>query len=739
MVDDNRLIHADFRKILQPEETRSHADLLEAQLFGEEPPASVTELVYELDAASQGEEALRRVAAACAEGRPYAVAFVDMRMPPGWNGVETIEQLWAVDPELQVVLCTAYSDFSWEEILARLGLSDRLLLLKKPFDTAEVAQLACALTEKWHLARQAQLKLSELGGMVSERTKDLADANVRLKESEARYALAAEGANDGLWDLDYPGGRIYYSPRFCGMLGEDALAETADAWLARIHPEDRALVASRLLAPVDPHLSIEYRILHRDGQYRWMLCRGIVVRDEAGAVVRAAGSQTDITDRKLAEAQLWHDAFHDGLTGLPNRALLAERLDRAMARKTSDPGYELTLMFLDVDHFKVVNDGLGHLVGDALLVELAHRLGAAARAEGAELARVGGDEFVLLFEGPLCAASTLADRLQAAVAPPFVIGGREIHSGISVGLAVARGGDQTSTELLRDADTALYRAKAAGRSRSCVFSAEMHTAAVARWRMENDLRRAIDEGQLTVFYQPIVSLQENVIEHFEALVRWRHPERGLVSPLEFIPLAEETGLIVPLGSWVLREVCRQVGVWRKTIAGIEAVSVAVNVAGPQFMRDGFVEEVRASLEAFDLPPSAIALEVTESSMMSDAAIARCAQLRALGVKLYLDDFGTGYSSLSYLHRMPLDALKIDRSFTSTMLENPMSASIVASIVALAQALDLVVVAEGVERASELALLNEMGCEKGQGYFWSKPLPSDMAGALLRGLREEAAA
>jgi len=445
VVDDNLAIHEDFRKILERPVLADTAalDALETELF--DAPSLETAgptPTYTLSSAHQGQDALAMVTEACAQGRAYSLAFVDMRMPPGWDGVQTIIKLWAVDPELQVVICTAYSDYSWEQILFRLGVSDRLLLLKKPFETAEVCQLACALTQKWKLARHAHLKLAQLRSMVDEQTRDLAEANRRLTESENRYALAAAGANDGLWDWDIAADRVFYSRRWQSMIGhpETDASGTSEDWLGRIHPDDRRTVEHAFTAPADrgegAQISVEYRILHVDGQYRWVLCRGLVVCDAQGTRLRAAGSQTDITDRKMAEAQLRHDALHDELTGLGNRAFVTRRLGECLARKARDTEVRFAVMIIDLDRFKVINDSLGHLVGDGLLVAMAKRmaarLGAPAGEEGGsrlDLARIGGDEFVLVLDGMRedCEILAVAARLIACAEEAFAIDEHEVH------------------------------------------------------------------------------------------------------------------------------------------------------------------------------------------------------------------------------------------------------------------------------------------------------------------------
>ncbi len=745
VIDDNRSIHEDFEKTLVATTRSDELGALEGELFAEtgRPPPRAP-MKFEVSFASGGEEGAGIAAAALAEGRPFSVAFVDMRMPPGWNGVQTIRRLWELDPELQCVICTAYSDYSWEDILADLGVNDRLLLLRKPFDPAEVCQLACALTEKWHLARRAHLKLEQLRGMVEEQTRHLEQANRSLAESEARYALAAEGANDGLWDWNLTTGRVFYSPRWRALLGipiEGPLGDGLEAFFDLVHPEDlptlRAAFADLRDGAAD-QVSAEYRIRHTDGQHRWMLCRGAVTRRPDGQPTRAAGSQTDITNRKMAETQLRHEALHDALTGLPNRVLLNERIQRCLARQRRDPAFRFVVMFIDLDRFKVINDSLGHVIGDALLVAVSERLSsclretdtlAAVDAQG--VARLGGDEFVVLLEGVRQDADALrvAERLLERVAEPVVLSGHTVHVSLSIGVAIGHSGYERVEDIIRDADTALYRAKGGGRGRYDVFTDDLHVAAVNRWRTEGELRHAIEHREFVLQYQPVMSLATGSVTHFEALVRWDHPTRGRVGPHEFIPLAEESGLIVPLGRWILAEACRQMEQWQAL--GV-AAAVAVNVASKQFAQPAFVDEVGALLEATGVPADSLRIELTESTTMDPKAIDTCSRLAALGVRLYLDDFGTGYSSLSYLTRMPIHALKIDRSFVARLTEDPMSASIVQTILALATALGMEAIAEGVETNAQAEALRRMSCAAAQGYLWHRPLDPTRALSLLQG-------
>jgi diguanylate cyclase (GGDEF)-like protein/PAS domain S-box-containing protein len=566
-----------------------------------------------------------------------------------------------------------------------------------------------------------------------------------LRESQERYALAVHGANDGLWDWDLRTNHIYFSPRWKAMLGyeEPEVANLPDEWFSRIHPDEVKWIEAQITAHLEGqtrHFEIEHRMRHRNGTYRWILSRGFAVRDSFGKAYRMAGSQTDITERKQAEHQLVHHALHDNLTGLANRALFMDRLQQAIGRSKRLAGYRFAVLFMDLDRFKVLNDSLGHVVGDQLLISIARRLEACLRSVDT-IARLGGDEFTILLEGihDTEDACFLAERIHLSLQTPFNLSGQEVFTSASIGIAMSETEYDRPEELLRNADTAMYRAKTLGRSRHALFDTAMHKRAMALMQLETDLRRAVANSggplpqEFRIQYQPIITLKTGRISGFEALVRWQHPERGLISPTEFIPLAEDTGLIVPLGQWILTEACRQLRQWQQSTS--VPLSMSVNLSTKQFSQPTLIDQVRQLLSHPEVPTASVnlKLEITESMIMenSEAAKAMLDQLKAMGVQLLIDDFGTGYSSLSYLHQLPIDTVKIDQSFISHMSTDSESAEIVRAIVSLAHNLGMNVIAEGVELNEQFQQLKSLGAEYGQGFLFAKPLDCEEVEILLR--------
>jgi diguanylate cyclase (GGDEF)-like protein/PAS domain S-box-containing protein len=591
--------------------------------------------------------------------------------------------------------------------------------------TKEVTQLHEQAQQALTLAQQSEGKLRE--------TLQL------LQQSEQRYALAAAGSNDGLWDWDVIRNRVYFSPRWKTMLGlvDDAVGNTLLDWLTRVHPDDVEGLRSALgahLAGETPHLEHEHRIQTAGGTYRWMLCRGIAVRDADGTATRVAGSQTDVTDRHEAQSRLEHAARHDSLTNLPNRSAFMHELGRVLTRSKRIADYRYSVLFVDVDRFKLVNDSLGHLIGDQLLTAVARKLATCLRT-GDVLARLGGDEFTILLDGVNgpSDAEFVAERVQALFREPITIEeGREIFVTTSIGIAMGSPHYDYPEELLRDADTAMYRAKALGKACHVVFEQRMRDHAIVRLNLETELRRAIDHDELRLVYQPVISLKNGALAGFEALLRWHRPGGEMIPPSEFIPLAEETGVIVPLGIWVLSEACRQAAAWQRQFIFDEPLTMSVNISPRQLMQAGIVEAVAQMLRKHGLAQGTLALEITESALAEDAATAMrvIKELKRLPVQLLLDDFGTGYSSLGHLHRFPVDTVKIDRSFLAKDPLDPSGSNVLAAVVSLAQNLGKGVIVEGIETAEQVERLRKLRCPHAQGFYFSKPVDAVEAGALI---------
>ena len=615
VVDDNRAIHEDFLKILSGD-AGCNSELLAAErlLLGEAVTFEARP-TFEIDTALQGQEGAARVQQALNEERPYAMAFVDMRMPPGWDGLETIQRLWVLDPNLQVVICSAHSDYDWTEVVARLDHSDKLLVIKKPFEPIEVLQCANALTRKWENERTLRNQVEHLEHVVEARTQGLEAANKQLR----------------------------------------------------------------------------------------------------------------------------HLASHDALTGLPNRVLVDDRMAQAVAHADRD-GHTFAVAMFDLDRFKNVNDSFGHRAGDELIKEVAHRLADIARSTDT-VARLGGDEFLFIIdrlerhEDAECIARRAVEALQV----PVRLGGVDIHTSASIGIAMFPADGKSVETLIANADAAMYCAKQRGRNNIQFYAAGMNSVTQDKVKLESDLHEALALQQFELHYQPKVETKSGLIHGAEALIRWRHPERGLVSPAEFIPIAEACGLIDSIGEWVVREGCRQARAWQ--LEGLPPLRVAVNLSAFQFRHGNLLQTIRDALTAADLDPRYLEVEITESALMSDPeeSVTILEHLSRMGVVVSVDDFGTGYSSMSYLRRFPIDKLKIDRSFISELISRADDASIVQAIVSLAHSLNLKVVAEGVETAEQLDFLRKLGCDQYQGYCFSPAVPAASFAALLRRSQQESEA
>jgi diguanylate cyclase (GGDEF)-like protein len=508
-----------------------------------------------------------------------------------------------------------------------------------------------------------------------------------------------------------------------------------------VHVED----AERLQLDIASHLKgvtaqfeNEHRILHKDSAYRWVLTRGIAVRGQDGTATRMAGSMTDITDRKYAEAKLLHNAFYDPLTNLPNRALFLERLRFAVERAKRHADYFFAVLFLDLDRFKNINDSMGHLAGDQLLVSIARRIEEGRRSTDM-VARLGGDEFVVLLDeiNGSDDAVNIANWLQDALRQIFHLDGREVEMTASIGIVLSTNGYERSEDVLRDADIAMYSAKANGKDRYEIFDPSMRTRVLERIELEADLRHALANQELTVYYQPIISLANGHLVGFEALARWLHPKLGLLQPSEFIPLAEETGLIIGLDRWVMREACRQMRAWHQQNPNLANLTISVNMSGKQIVQPDLIATVQSILDETQLNPKKLKIEMTENVIMdnSELTVAIFKKLQALGVQVQIDDFGVGYSSLNYLSQFPINALKIDQTFVRNMNNNSNQSEIVQAIVTLTHRLGVGVIAEGMETMNQMARLKELGCEFGQGYLVSVPLANQAAEDILRSMEE----
>jgi diguanylate cyclase (GGDEF)-like protein len=615
VVDDNPAIHEDFKKIL-PSGVQESSELLAAELLllGE-PKVLPPRPMFEIDTALQGEEGVERVKQALAEGRPYAMAFIDMRMPPGWDGLETIQHLWEVDPHVQVVICSAHSDYDWTEVVARLEHSDKLLVIKKPFEAIEVLQSANALTRKWDNERTLRQQVEQLEQVVEARTQGLEAANKQLR----------------------------------------------------------------------------------------------------------------------------HLATHDSLTGLPNRVLLDDRLIQAAAHAEHD-GHSFAVAMFDLDRFKVVNDSFGHRAGDQLIKEVAYRLAGVARSTDT-VARLGGDEFLFIMDrlSRREDAVQIVRRAVEALSQPIRIGDVDIHASASIGIAMFPVDGKGVETLIANADAAMYCAKQRGRNNIQCYTSGMNAITQDKVKLESDLHAALTLKQLELHFQPKIETASGAIYGAEALVRWRHPERGLIPPGDFIPLAEACGLIDKIGAWVVQEACRQARAWQQQ--GLPSLRVAVNLSALQFRNGNLQQMISDALRAADLEPRFLEVEITESALMSDPeeSVKILEQLSRMGVVVSVDDFGTGYSSMAYLRRFPIDKLKIDRTFIGELMSRADDASIVRAIVSLAHNLRLKVVAEGVETNEQLELLRSLGCDQYQGFCFSPAVPAPQFAELLVASRKQAEA
>ncbi len=572
-----------------------------------------------------------------------------------------------------------------------------------------------------------------------------------LQRSEESYALAVEGSNDGIWDWNVATDEVYYSPRWKSMTGHAAveIGDRPEEWLDLVHPDDLGRVRETLRGPQDgarSHFQVDYRMRQADGSYRWMLARGVAVRDQEGKPTRLAGSQTDIHDRRRTEDQLRYLAVHDKLTGLPNRALLADRMGRILDRRSSRTT-KAAVLHLGIDRFKKINESFGQQIGDRLLIEVGARLGeavgdfesAASSSSNGSLTgsvfRVEGDEFVVVLEDvrSLRDATRLAEKILRSLEGPLHLEDREILLSMSIGITLGPQGNRDIEEILRDAQTAMHRAKVQGRARFEVFDREMIETVQEELHLETELFQAMEARQFQLWYQPIFALASREIVGFEALARWPHRDRGLIAPGKFIPLAEETGQIVRLSEWLFEDAFLRLNRWQEVFEDRQDLAINVNLSPKYLFHVDLENHLGSLLRKTNVNPSRIHLEITESILIDrpHAAAKILRRLKKWGFRLALDDFGTGFSSLSMLHELPFDILKIDQQFVSKLSSEPEVRKIVRTIVNLARELDLDVVAEGIETEPQMRELSSMSCDFGQGSLLGRPMTVEAAEKLIR--------
>ena len=725
IIDDNPEIHKDFIKILTADSLdRKHLDDLGQKIFGEESKQKALP-AFHIDTASQGQEGVERIAKALNEGKPYALAFVDIRMPPGWDGIETIKHIWELDEDIQIVICTAYSDYSWEETVEHLGQRENLLILKKPFDHVAVRQLSMALTKKWQLLRESRVHTIELEKNVKERTKS-------LEESLSITRGTLESSVDGILVVNNENAIIDYNNKLLELFNipPEILESKNGALLLEYlshrleSPEGFQLLVGELIDhPEKPRLgrfnSIDLRVIELYSQsYK-------LKGDVAGRI----WSFRDITSRTLLEDKIKFQATHDSLTKLPNREFLSDFIRNAIARENRDRS-TFAVIFFDLDRFKLINDSFSHSTGDELLISVANRIKQNIR-ENDLLARLSGDEFIFVATNlkSIESLKKIIKKILMAFKSPFEISNHNIVVSPSIGVSIFPENGKTVDELLRNADMAMYHSKELGGAQFQFYNEDMNQASLQRLEMEIDLHHAIENDEFFLCYQPQYDLSDNRLASVEALIRWMHPTKGLLLPIDFIPLAEETGLVSALSEWVLRTACKQNKAWQE--AGLPSVRMAVNITTHEFKQLNFVNLIKHVLEETQLKPEYLELELTENIIINSIdATNKIVKLKELGINIAIDDFGTGYSSLNYLRKIPLDRLKIDQSFIQNIDINRGDEVIIQAIITMAKNLNLEILAEGVETQKQLDFLKSKKCGEVQGFYFSKPLRAEQLEELL---------
>lgn len=726
VIDDNLAIHDDFKKILLPREQKDSASAqklndIKNSLFQEESLSNLKLPRYKLDCVSQGQEALALVKNE--SDNPYAVAFVDIRMPPGWDGVETIQQIWRVDPYIQMVICTAYSDYSWDETIKKLGESENLLILKKPFDVIEVRQLAYSLSRKWKIQSQLDVHMTGLENLVTKRTAAL-ETSLALLESIA----------DGILVVDVSGKIVDFNQKFLEMWNIpqtvmqknnfDSIVEFSSNQLESPKKLISVIKSNNEAVNIDSFSEVNLK----NGKTFEIYSLPHKVRN---IIVGRVWDFRDVSERKKMQDALLKEATTDKLTGLPNRSLLYDRIQQAIADAERNKKL-LAIIFMDLDRFKLVNDSLGHSMGDYLLRAIARQLSALIRKTDT-VSRLGGDEFVVLLTdlNEKEQAQLVANKILSKIASPVEIEDHKFFVTGSIGVSLYPNDGTTVEALIKNAETAMYTSKELGKNMINFYTESMNKKFLTRLTLENDLREGLNRNEIIVFYQPYINLNTSEIIGVEALARWQHPVLGLLQPIEFIDLAEETGLIVQLGEQVLRIACAQNKKWQ--MAGYKPIRVSVNISSKQLRLTKFDEVLKEILEETGLDARYLELELTENAIMenTEAVMAIVKKIKNMGISLSMDDFGTGYSSLNYLRQFPFDKLKIDKSFILNAEANPDNATLVKTIIAMAKSLKLNIIAEGMETEEQREFLKKNECMEAQGFLFSKPINSEYMNTLLK--------
>lgn len=718
IIDDNKEIHDDFLKILLPKETATAMAAAEMALFGlaEKPQEDLSNCI--LHSAYQGQEGFELVQKAVAKNEPYAMAFVDTRMPPGWDGVKTIQKIWEIDPQIQTVICSAHSDYTWEDIKNVLGGSDRLLILKKPFEVLEIQQLVCALIQKWNLNRQVQNHVSNLESLVKDRTKE-------LEKSLSLTKATLESTAEGIFVISTDNKIIDYNNKFLEIW------EIPEAILQQ---QESAMVLRRLASQVEnggnfiQALAKVQEQLELESLKEWQLKNGKIlelfthpqlVKDQ---IIGTVYSFRDVSERKALEAQLLYQATHDSLTGLPNRALLLDRIQQAII-SAKRYGHRIGIYFFDIDNFKRINDSLGHSAGDEFIKLVAQRLSDSVRAVDT-VGRLGGDEFVVVVGNQTCQDSivTVANKLLKSIVKPYKIDNHELISSASIGISIYPTDGEDAETLLKHADSALYLAKEK-RNQYQLYTPELSERILKKVELESALRTAITNNEFFLNYQPLLDLQTGRVIGVEALLRWKHPELGELLPIDFLKTAEETFLILPIGEWVLRTACAQHVAWQEFLDS--PLAMAVNISVNQFRDDNFIYMIKTVIKETGIDPQFLELELKESLLLDapTEVISKMHELKDLGVRLVVDNFGAGYVSLNYFKNLPFDKVKIDKSFVRNITTNSDDSAIVQSIIELSKYLNLQVLAQGVETKEQVDYLSSHLVGQVEGHYYGDPLDS----------------